>query len=60
MGIFKPNKRYYDEYGLATSVTRSLLPHNPVTALCDPNWKMGMDDEYDTLIKDVGVGAPST
>ena len=51
MGIFKPNKKYDDEYGLATSVTRSPLPHNSVATLSDPNWKMAMDDEYDALIK---------
>ena len=51
MGIFKPNKKYDDEYCLATSVTRSPLPRNPVVALRDPNWKMAMDDEYDALIK---------
>ena len=51
MGIFKPNNKYDDEYGLATLVTRSPLPRNPVAALDDPNWKIAMDDEYDALIK---------
>jgi len=37
MGIFKPNKECDDEYGLATSVTQSSLPHNQVVALRDPN-----------------------
>ncbi|XP_060207861.1 retrovirus-related Pol polyprotein from transposon RE1 isoform X1 [Lycium barbarum] len=32
-------------------VTKSPLPHNPVTALRDPNWKMAMDDKFDALIK---------
>lgn len=32
-------------------VTKSPIPHNPVDALRDPNWKMAMEDEYDALIK---------
>ena len=48
-GIFRPNKKY--QHGFLTNVTKPPLPHNPVSALQDPNWKMAMDDEYIALIK---------
>ncbi|XP_020232585.1 uncharacterized protein LOC109812930 [Cajanus cajan] len=31
-------------------MSKSPLPHNPISALRDPNWKKSMDDEYDALI----------
>ena len=46
-GIVKPKKIF----NLHTTVAKSLLPHNPVSALWDPNWKKAMDDEFDALIK---------
>nr|KYP31195.1 hypothetical protein KK1_048725 [Cajanus cajan] len=45
-GIYKPKK----SFTFLTSVSKSPLPRNPVSALCDPNWKKAMDDEYDALI----------
>ena len=47
--IFRPNTKY--QHGFLTNVTKPALPHNPVSALQDPNWKMAMDDEYIALIK---------
>jgi len=46
-GIFKPKI----QHNLHTSVTKSPLPRNPLSALRDPNWKMAMADEFDALIK---------
>nr|KYP50099.1 hypothetical protein KK1_028174 [Cajanus cajan] len=45
-GIYKPKK----SFTLLTSMSKSPLPHNPISALRDPNWKKSMDDEYDALI----------
>ena len=55
-----PNKKY--DHGLLTYAIKSPLPHNPVSALKDPNWKMAMDDEYNALIKNKmwGSSIPST
>ena len=46
-GIFKPKH----QFNLTTTVPKSPLPHNPLTAFRDPNWKMAMNDEFDALIK---------
>lgn len=46
--ILKQNQIYY---GIHTHVTKSPLPKNPVYALKDPNWKMTIDDEYNSLNK---------
>ena len=46
-GIVKPKKIFH----LHTTVAKSPLPRNPVSALRDPNWKKAMDDEFDVLIK---------
>ena len=27
------------------------MPCNTIAALCDPSWKMAVDDEYDALFK---------
>ena len=46
-GIFKPKR----QLNLNTSVPKSPLPRNPVSALRDPNCKMAIDDEFNALIK---------
>jgi len=46
-GIHKPKI----QFNLTTSITPSLLPHNPKAALFDSNWKAAMLDEFDALIK---------
>ena len=45
--IVKPKKIF----NLHTTVAKSPLPRNLVSALQDPNWKKAMDDEFDALIK---------
>jgi len=44
-GIYKPKK----SFNLLTLLSKSPLPRNPVFALRDSNWKMAIDDEYNTL-----------
>jgi len=46
-GIVKPKKIF----NLHTTIAKSPLPRNPVSALRDPNWKKAMDYEFDALIK---------
>uniref|UniRef100_A0A3Q7FYF4 Reverse transcriptase Ty1/copia-type domain-containing protein n=1 Tax=Solanum lycopersicum TaxID=4081 RepID=A0A3Q7FYF4_SOLLC len=46
-GISKPKK----SFNLLKSVFKSPLPRNFVSSLCEPIWKMVMDNEYNALIK---------
>ncbi|XP_021760566.1 uncharacterized protein LOC110725387 [Chenopodium quinoa] len=36
---------------MVSTITKSPLPRNPISALRVSNWKMAMDDEYNALIK---------
>lgn len=45
-GIVKPNPKYC----FHSSMSKSPIPSNPISALRDPNWKLAMDDEFNALI----------
>ena len=49
--IYKPNPKYFSQAFLVISSSPSLVPKNPLSALCDLNWKCAMQEEYDALIE---------
>ena len=49
-GIYKPNSKYFSNFSAMITTTISPLPKDPASAICDPNWKNAMLDEFNALV----------
>ena len=50
-GIYKPNPKYSFQAFPVIHSSPSPIPKDPISALCDPNWKHAMQEEFDALIE---------